>query len=459
MSRPHSKLFLIPTIAVALLAILATPSLGQARPAPSVETGNVVETSSVEFDIVKLAEVRGKAGFDASLERTRELSNDDSSALRSNGFGFPMTGTELAEMEYRVDVLQPAVANLIPKLRESELGTFATAYVDHARGGRVVVASTEPLSEVGALVAEREIGARDRILFEIVLNSESELRRARLGVEQEYGKLEHVIGFGTLPMDNIVFLQLLKDDPVLRFEVEQKYGESVLVYVSDVDVDDSEIVGGARIRRSATNGSSCSEGPWGYRIAQFGLKNHYMTTAGHCSGVTRRLHNIAPDFTAASPRFFNIGTADVVSLLRTDGLVATNEVSHRIFSPPNTPGLIVQIAQEGDFADEIGTWACQSGWVTRHNNGMSGCGTILSTNSRCAREDEQRLVTYPRRGGDSGATAYAPTSFGFVLTGLHNGRKDIPTTGGGTQRVGCYSFQQNALDTLDLDAWHTYFDQ
>ncbi len=261
---------------------------GAAQPSARATDPNATPSTprSLGTTVRHAADVRHRFGLStdpAVIEQSEGQEGLDKSYL-----GIPLRDSEVAEMQRRDQVGQrlEAVSN---RLRDHQANKFAGAWLDQARGGRVIVASTNASSV-----------SRAELLALLPLGSELEVRQVEVSetnldaiydrVSAETGALAakgiEVAGIGTEVMENHVRIDLAygASHADVRF-VQQRYGtRGVLVDVLPASTGPAAsrfattgpLYGGARI---VVNGYACTaaltaKGRSG--VYQYGI------TAGHC---------------------------------------------------------------------------------------------------------------------------------------------------------------------------------
>lgn len=135
---PWVAMIAVTMVAVGLTA--AAPSMGSTQGAADAVGHTALPHQNVEDDEMRAnIEARSLLGFPADHAKVVELSGT-SADVGSDKYGIPMTTAELAEWERRGEVQVMAREQLVPAAQKRS--DFAGFFMDHQRGGKLVVLTT-----------------------------------------------------------------------------------------------------------------------------------------------------------------------------------------------------------------------------------------------------------------------------------------------------------------------------
>jgi streptogrisin C len=348
---------------------------------------------------------------------------------------------------------QDQIGRLAAQLAAAHPDTLAGVWIDHANGGRVVVASVRPGIAANTAAA---LGLDGLVTEQRAARTMRQLQALSDGVGQAIESLpasarSGIVSHIDVPANQVVLTVAATDARstpqwVLAQSLARRYGDAVTVRAGSIPHDDCTtrdcpppLRGSVQINRS---GSSCSAG---FVVRSRSDAKQYVLTAGHCgSGTWLHTFSGAAHVIGATHSSRDSGDVDgmLININNVSGWNPQNWVIHGAFAglPRDESFAITSVAGNGE--QTTGHYLCRTGYASG-----TQCGAIVITGARLGNNTDLVGIRACAVGGDSGGPVYEHST--HKAFGIHVGSSDPGPCDPSLPEVAYYSriaSIQNALN-------------
>lgn len=350
---------------------------------------------------------------------------------------------------------QDQIGRLAAQLAAAQADTLAGVWIDHANGGRVVVASLRPgiaadaaaALGLGGLLSERR-AARTMRQLEALSNAVGQAIDS-LPPAARSAIVSHI----DVPANQVVVTvaaSSVRSAPqwVLARSLARRYGTAVAVRAGSIPHDDCTTRDCPPPLRGSIQiygppGGPCSAG---FVVRSRSDAKQYVLTSGHCGSGTW-VHNFggAGHVIGATHRIHDSGDVDgqIVNINNVSGWNPKNWVIHGAFGtlPRNETFTITSVASNAE--QTTGHYLCRTGYASG-----TQCGAIVITGARSGNNTDLVGIQACAVGGDSGGPYYEHST--HKAFGIHVSSSDSGPCNPSLPEVAYYSriaSVQNALNS------------